>query len=219
LGGVLVVLLLVIGFPIALVIAWAFELRPEGLKRTEFADKLPKKSSTLSEWRQKYTGLNDRIDKAREIAREKLLKIIKVAAVEDWRAAVELLKLTHPNDYRRPGQTGSTNTYNTQINTAVTLTEEQQERMAQRAAELRAQWKRITATTLTPAQRQQRESSVIDAEIVAPEPEQQPVEATTAEPEQQPEGDSGSLRSWWDSAQPTNTEDVEPANNGVRRML
>jgi hypothetical protein len=31
----LVVLLIIIGFPIALVIAWAFELTPEGLKRTE----------------------------------------------------------------------------------------------------------------------------------------------------------------------------------------
>src|SRR5437879_11279715 len=29
------VVLIVIGFPIALVIAWAFELTPEGLKRTE----------------------------------------------------------------------------------------------------------------------------------------------------------------------------------------
>src|SRR5437588_10349276 len=34
----LVVLAIVIGFPIALVIAWAFELTPEGLKRTEIAD-------------------------------------------------------------------------------------------------------------------------------------------------------------------------------------
>src|SRR5437667_6781773 len=34
----LVVLLLVIGFPIALIIAWAFELTPEGIKRTEDAD-------------------------------------------------------------------------------------------------------------------------------------------------------------------------------------
>jgi hypothetical protein len=33
----LVVLLIVIGFPIALVLAWAFELTPEGLKRTEVA--------------------------------------------------------------------------------------------------------------------------------------------------------------------------------------
>jgi TolB-like protein/Tfp pilus assembly protein PilF len=46
----LVVLLLAIGFPIALVIAWAFELTPEGLKRTEFADKLPKKSSGTRVW-------------------------------------------------------------------------------------------------------------------------------------------------------------------------
>jgi TolB-like protein/Tfp pilus assembly protein PilF len=34
----LVVLVVVIGFPIALIIAWAFELTPEGLKRTEIAD-------------------------------------------------------------------------------------------------------------------------------------------------------------------------------------
>jgi serine/threonine-protein kinase len=34
----LVVLLLVIGFPIALVLAWAFELTPQGIKRTESAD-------------------------------------------------------------------------------------------------------------------------------------------------------------------------------------
>ena len=34
----LVVLLLILGFPIALIIAWAFELTPEGLKRTEVAD-------------------------------------------------------------------------------------------------------------------------------------------------------------------------------------
>jgi len=35
----LVVLAIVIGFPIALVIAWAFELTPEGLKRTEDVDR------------------------------------------------------------------------------------------------------------------------------------------------------------------------------------
>src|SRR5205823_9862520 len=30
-----VVLLLVLGFPVALILAWAFELTPEGIKRTE----------------------------------------------------------------------------------------------------------------------------------------------------------------------------------------
>jgi len=34
----LVVLLLIIGFPVALIIAWAFEVTPEGVKRTEAAD-------------------------------------------------------------------------------------------------------------------------------------------------------------------------------------
>src|SRR5215216_3498783 len=35
----LIVLAIVIGFPIALVLAWAFELTPEGLKRTEDVDR------------------------------------------------------------------------------------------------------------------------------------------------------------------------------------
>src|SRR5437588_4524222 len=34
----LVIVLIVIGFPIALVIAWAFEATPEGIKRTEDVD-------------------------------------------------------------------------------------------------------------------------------------------------------------------------------------
>src|SRR5438034_3458429 len=37
----LVIMLIVIGFPIALLIAWAFELTPEGIKRTESAEELP----------------------------------------------------------------------------------------------------------------------------------------------------------------------------------
>ena len=46
----LVIMLIVIGFPIALVIAWAFELTPEGIKRTEFADELPKRSARSRAW-------------------------------------------------------------------------------------------------------------------------------------------------------------------------
>ena len=36
-----VIVLIAIGFPIALVIAWAFEATPEGIKRTEVADTMP----------------------------------------------------------------------------------------------------------------------------------------------------------------------------------
>src|SRR5713101_7586602 len=46
----LVIMLIVIGFPIAVVIAWAFELTPEGLKRTEFADESPKKPARNRGW-------------------------------------------------------------------------------------------------------------------------------------------------------------------------
>ncbi len=37
----LIVLLIIIGLPVALVLAWAFEITPEGIKRTEMADRMP----------------------------------------------------------------------------------------------------------------------------------------------------------------------------------
>ena len=43
-------LLLIVGFPVALILAWAFELTPEGIKRTESADELPKKTSRNRAW-------------------------------------------------------------------------------------------------------------------------------------------------------------------------
>ncbi len=43
----LLVLLIMIGFPIALVISWAFELTPEGLKRTAVADAMPPTDSHI----------------------------------------------------------------------------------------------------------------------------------------------------------------------------
>ncbi len=46
----LVVLLLVIGFPIALILAWAFELTPEGIKRMEDLDQTPQQQSKNRAW-------------------------------------------------------------------------------------------------------------------------------------------------------------------------
>ena len=45
-----VVLLVILGFPIALILAWAFELTPEGMKGTKFADELPQKSAPSRAW-------------------------------------------------------------------------------------------------------------------------------------------------------------------------
>src|SRR5881275_2549033 len=47
-----VVVLTLLGFPIALVLAWAFELTPEGIKRTEWADREPARPSRNKAWRQ-----------------------------------------------------------------------------------------------------------------------------------------------------------------------
>src|SRR5437667_7673807 len=46
----LIVLAIIIGFPIALVIAWAFELTPEGLKRTEDVDLAVQTSAKSHVW-------------------------------------------------------------------------------------------------------------------------------------------------------------------------
>src|SRR6266545_5210080 len=46
----LIVLAIIIGFPIALVIAWAFELTPQGLKRTEDVDLAAQTSAKSHVW-------------------------------------------------------------------------------------------------------------------------------------------------------------------------
>jgi TolB-like protein/Tfp pilus assembly protein PilF len=46
----LVIMLIAIGFPIALVIAWAFEATPEGIKRTEVADAIPATAGKKRTW-------------------------------------------------------------------------------------------------------------------------------------------------------------------------
>src|ERR1041384_1500014 len=37
----LIVLLIILGLPVALILAWMFEITPEGIKRTETADAMP----------------------------------------------------------------------------------------------------------------------------------------------------------------------------------
>lgn len=65
-------------------------------------------NSTLNEWRQEHPEINERIELARERMREKLLARVKLAAEDDWRASVELLKLSFASDYRRVVQSEAT---------------------------------------------------------------------------------------------------------------
>src|SRR5213595_3861291 len=46
----LVIMLIAVGFPMALVIAWAFEATPEGIKRTEVADAMPATAGKKRTW-------------------------------------------------------------------------------------------------------------------------------------------------------------------------
>src|SRR5438445_12349565 len=56
--------------------------------------------TTLAEWREKRPEIEQRIDEARELARQKALQAIKTAGEKDWRAYAEWLRLTFPADYR-----------------------------------------------------------------------------------------------------------------------
>ena len=76
---------------------------------------------------------------ARERLREKLLSKIEVAAVDDWRAAAELLKLSYASEYRRVVQSEQ-NHLHVHGDTHISLSVEKQ-------AELREQRRRIIATS------------------------------------------------------------------------
>ena len=56
--------------------------------------------TTLAEWREKRPEIEQRIDEARELARQKALQAIRAAGEKDWRAHAEWLRLTFPADYR-----------------------------------------------------------------------------------------------------------------------
>jgi adenylate cyclase len=73
-----VIVLLLLGFPIALVLAWAFELTPEGIKRAEFASELPEKSIAVLP----FENLGDNPENAYfadGIQEEILMRLAKVA--------------------------------------------------------------------------------------------------------------------------------------------
>ena len=59
--------------------------------------------TTLSSWREKRPEIEQRMDQARELARQKALQAIKAAGEKDWRTHAEWLRLTFPADYRGSG--------------------------------------------------------------------------------------------------------------------
>jgi hypothetical protein len=128
--------------------------------------------------------------------REKLLARVKLAAEDDWRASVELLKLSFASDYRRVVQPQQPQQHLHVHGDTVVLSPERQE-------QLREQRRRILATTkgahvLAGAQEQaqsyrvKRQSLLVEAQ-----PEQsaeQQAEQPAGEQQQQPEPEEES--SW-----------------------
>ena len=112
--------------------------------------------STLSDWREKYPELEERMAEAREKARLTMLQRIKRAAEDDWRAAAEFLRLSFPADYRRGSNTSVE--VNTAVQTGVVITEEQRMRLVaqrNRILGLDEEGRKIQAAAPVPAQETQ----------------------------------------------------------------
>ena len=90
--------------------------------------------TTLSEWREKYPNLEERLSDAREQARLKALQGIKIAGEKDWRAYAEWLRLTFPADYRGSGNKIEVSASATAIAPIITL--EQQRELQERRRRL-----------------------------------------------------------------------------------
>ena len=56
--------------------------------------------STLADWRERDSQIEDAMSEARECARQKALSAINAAGEKDWRANAEWLRLSFPADYR-----------------------------------------------------------------------------------------------------------------------
>ena len=67
----LIVLLIIIGLPIALVLAWMFELTPQGITRTETADAMPatarEEKASMDLCRRDWRGDFDRVISSRTL--------------------------------------------------------------------------------------------------------------------------------------------------------
>jgi hypothetical protein len=128
------------------------------------ADGLPIKSaciiagisvSTLGDWREKHAELEERMAEAREVARQKMLRRIKRAAEDDWRAAAEWLRLTFPADYRRPASNTAVEV-NTAVQTGIVCDEATRQRLIELREKLQAEMGQKTSkdkmTALLPEQ-------------------------------------------------------------------
>ena len=197
---------------------------------------------TLMKWQREKPDLAQKLEYAKEKSALKHLNIIKAAAERgDWRASEAFLKLTRPEIYRKAPAEPSQNY--TQINTAITLTPEQQERIWQQRKRILASMpdteyyreelrkaetalRQLRAAEVVESQPAPAEQTVQKAEIVDEKPRQPP--PVTAGPESEPEQpqrqsaeeqrQSALLRQRWQNYQRADDEPERP-NDGVPRLL
>ena len=123
--------------------------------------------TTLAEWREKHPEIEQRIDEARELARQKALRAIKTAGEKDWRANAEWLRLTFPADYR-----GNGNKVEVQQAVQVQISQEQLADIRSRLEHAR-EWLRSRDTSAVGGTRKNEEE--IDVEPLARSCQIQPI--------------------------------------------
>ena len=91
--------------------------------------------STLADWREGDSQIEDAMSQARECARQKALSAIKAAGEKDWRANAEWLRLTFPADYRNASKIDVTASANAQVS-GIVITAERQRELQERTRRL-----------------------------------------------------------------------------------
>jgi hypothetical protein len=117
--------------------------------------------TTLAEWREKRPRLEDRLNEARELARQKALQAIKAAGEKDWRAHAEWL--TFPADYR-----GSGNKVEVQQAVQVQISQERLEELRSKLEDTRA-WLRSRDTSAVDETRKNEEERDLESRQELPD--------------------------------------------------
>ena len=132
--------------------------------------------STLHEWKREHPEFLQKLEEAREKARQDALAVIWAARGDDWRAAESFLKYSYFQDYRSGNQINLKQETNVEV-VEKTMTEELRMKLI---AQREANQKQLDAPQDKPA--------VIEAEVVAEQAQEQP--------EPQPEGSNQPPPGW-----------------------
>jgi hypothetical protein len=141
----------------------------DGLNKTQACKAVGIGVSTLADWLKLYPKLSERLDEAREKARQNALAEIKAAGSKDWRAWDTWLQRSFQADYKQPGTKVDVKASATgQQATALVCTEEERQRLISQRERLLARRKAEAITPLQALKTPEQRADMPKAEETSP---------------------------------------------------